>query len=110
MQLAIPKLRTSSNIKSFNTQLNKQGYDLVAWRKRERLSPKDTALLDANNGAGWELASALLRPRNIQVGLVVATVLEYLARYLALLEGSQNDQFACTTEVSSMTSDTTYRS
>lgn len=67
VQLTIPKLRTAASIKSFNSQLKRYDYDLLAWRDNARLSARDTVLLDANNGAGWDLASALLRPRKIQV-------------------------------------------
>lgn len=67
MQLALPKLRSSTSIKKFNNQLKEHRYDLMSWQESERLSARDTALLDANYGAGWNLAEALLRPRNIQV-------------------------------------------
>ena len=67
MQLALPKLRSSTSVKKFNNQLKEHRYDLMSWQESERLSARDTALLDANYGAGWNLAEALLRPRNIQV-------------------------------------------
>lgn len=106
MQLAIPKLRTAANIKAFNTQLRKQGHDLMAWKQAERLSQKETALLDAADGAGWDLASALLRPRNIQARLqdpASLDLLEYIhlevdrvratLSWLLMLEGSQTATF-----------------
>ena len=67
MQLALPKLRTDTGLKSFNSSLKSVGYDLTAWRKRAGLSSKDTIVLDADDSAGWQLAEALLRPREIEV-------------------------------------------
>lgn len=67
MQLALPKLRSSSGLKAFNSSLESVEYDLMAWRRRAGMSPKDTAILDADASAGWELAEALLRPRQIEV-------------------------------------------
>ncbi len=67
MQLAVPKLRSSSGLKAFSKALQAYRCDLDAWRERERLSPAQTALLDAEDGAGWELAQALLRPRKLEV-------------------------------------------
>lgn len=75
LQLAIPKLRVSANIKTFNTQLKKFKYDLMAWRNSEGLSAKETAVLDANSGAGWNLAAGLLRPRDIKVQLYIRPLL-----------------------------------
>ena len=42
--------------------------DLDEWRARERLPPAQTAALDADSGAGWDIARALLRPRKLQAG------------------------------------------
>lgn len=67
MQLSIAKLRTGNGLKAFNTALKAVGFDLMAWRRKARLSPKDTTILDADDGSGWQLAEALLRPRKIQV-------------------------------------------
>lgn len=36
------------------------------WRHQAKLPPKESALMDADNGAGWELAESLLRPRAIK--------------------------------------------
>ena len=36
------------------------------WRIQAKLPPKESVLLDADNGAGWELAESLLRPRAIK--------------------------------------------
>ena len=78
MQLALPKLRSAASIKKFNNQLKEHRYDLMSWQESERLSSRDTALLDANYGAGWNLAEALLRPRNIQVCNFVLHGMAYL--------------------------------
>lgn len=67
MQLALGKVRSGSGLKAFNTALESVDYDLSAWRRRANLSSKDTAILDADDSAGWELAEALLRPRSIEV-------------------------------------------
>lgn len=67
MQLAVPKLRSTSALKTFNKSFQACKCELDAWRERERLAPAQTALLDADDGAGWELAQALLRPRKLEV-------------------------------------------
>lgn len=67
MQLALPKLRTGTGLKSFNSSLKSVAFDVKAWRRRANLSSKDTAILDADDSAGWDLAEALLRPRMIDV-------------------------------------------
>jgi hypothetical protein len=40
--------------------------NLDAWRERERLPDSQLTVLDAEDGAGWDLARALLRPRKLQ--------------------------------------------
>ena len=35
------------------------------WRVRAMLPARQTVLLDANDGEGWDLAEALLRPREV---------------------------------------------
>ena len=66
MQLALPSLRTNSGLITFNRSLKRCGYDLFLWRdlNRGQLSRSKTAVLDAGDGAGWDLARALLRPRS----------------------------------------------
>ena len=66
MQLAIPRLRTVSSLKTFNQQFRKAGYNLQTWLKRQDFTPQETAILDMDGGAGWNIAGALLRPRGIQ--------------------------------------------
>jgi len=65
MQLAMPSLRTNSGLQGFNRGLKKYKYDLYRWRdaNKGQLSRSKTAVLDAGDGAGWELAAELLRPR-----------------------------------------------
>jgi len=65
MQLAMPSLRTNSGLQGFNRGLKKFKYDLNKWREANKgqLSRSKTAVLDAGDGAGWELAADLLRPR-----------------------------------------------
>ena len=67
MQLAVPKLRTTSALKTFNKSFQACKCDLEAWRERERFAPAQSTLLDADDGAGWDLAQALLRPRKLEV-------------------------------------------
>ena len=65
MQLALPSLRTNSGLVTFNKGLKRCGYDLFLWRdaNKGQLTASKTVVLDAGDGAGWELARALLRPR-----------------------------------------------
>jgi|UniRef100_A0A7S0PM95 serine/threonine protein kinase len=65
MQLAMPSLRTNSGLQGFNRGLKKFKYDLYKWREANKgqFSRSKTAVLDAGDGAGWELAAELLRPR-----------------------------------------------
>ena len=74
MQLAVPRLRSASNLQKFNTALMAAGHDLAAWRVRANLPAKETAILDADNAAGWQLAEALLRPRKIVTDEETGTV------------------------------------
>jgi hypothetical protein len=63
--MGIPQLRTPAAQRTFNTDLEKCGYDLDLWR---RTSPKadkcDFELMDRSKGAGWDLACKLVRPRD----------------------------------------------
>ncbi len=63
MQLAIPSLRTDNNLIAFNRKLKDANYDLRRWRAEELRSSKVSRdleegleLLDAEGGAGWDLA------------------------------------------------------
>ena len=74
MQLALGRVRTSTGLMAFNKALKHNNFDLMAWRRRAALPAKETAVLDADDGAGWELAEALLRPREIDVDAETGTV------------------------------------
>ena len=74
VQLALSKVRSDSGLKAFNSALQKASFDLTAWRKRAGLAAKETTVLDFDDGAGWELAEALLRPRQIDVDPETGTV------------------------------------
>ncbi|KAG2447430.1 hypothetical protein HYH02_007756 [Chlamydomonas schloesseri] len=68
LQLAVPSMRTDRALRAFNANYGpKYKYDLAAWRKGVNLYPRDCALLDANDGLGWDLLQSLLAPRHIQV-------------------------------------------
>ena len=66
MQLGIAKLRSAAGLRAFSMALARCDHNLDRWRANERLHPVSTAVLDADDGAGWDLAEALLRPRKIQ--------------------------------------------
>ena len=68
MQLALPKLRSAGALRAFNKQFQAMRCDLNEWRARERLPASQSAALDIDDGAGWDLAQALLRPRKLEVG------------------------------------------
>ncbi|PNW72528.1 hypothetical protein CHLRE_16g688526v5 [Chlamydomonas reinhardtii] len=68
LQMAVPSMRTDRALRAFNASYGtKYKYDLAAWRKGVNLYPRDCALLDANDGLGWDLLQSLLAPRHIQV-------------------------------------------
>ncbi|KAG2422260.1 hypothetical protein HXX76_016174 [Chlamydomonas incerta] len=68
LQMAVPSMRTDRALRAFNASYGpKYKYDLAAWRKGVNLYPRDCALLDANDGLGWEMLQSLLAPRHIQV-------------------------------------------
>lgn len=58
---------TAARLQSFHASFKRCRYDLTRWRTVSALSPAATAALDADGGAGWQLAEALLRPRKVQV-------------------------------------------
>lgn len=63
LQMAVPQLRSTANIRLFNNQLRTFDQDLDAWRKFNGRS-MDFTLLDRNNGAGWDLAQKLVAKRD----------------------------------------------
>lgn len=53
LQLCLPPLRAPRGLNLFKTEYERAGYDLEAWREACRwISKRDTAVLDADNGAG----------------------------------------------------------
>lgn len=63
MQMCVPQLRSTTNIRQFNNQLRNFEQDLEAWRRYNGRS-MDFTQLDRNNGAGWDLAKKLLAKRD----------------------------------------------
>lgn len=70
LQMAVPELRSPTAQRSFNSELAKCGDGgLEAWRRTVtstrggRQIGYDFSLLDADGGAGWDLAKGLLAPR-----------------------------------------------
>lgn len=66
LQLSLPFLRSSSSIKNWKQTMIRLKHDIKEWREKAKLSSRQTALLDANDGAGWDLVEALLQPREIE--------------------------------------------
>lgn len=63
MQMSVPQLRSTQNIRQFNNQLRNFDQDLESWRKYNGRA-MDFTQLDRANGAGWDLAKQLLAKRN----------------------------------------------
>lgn len=66
LQLGLPFLRSPTSLKNWKATFARCGYDVDEWRARSGLSAKQTALLDADDGLGWDLAAGLLRPRDVE--------------------------------------------
>ncbi|KAH7291102.1 hypothetical protein KP509_29G000600 [Ceratopteris richardii] len=64
MQLSLKSLRHDTGLQTFNSELKRNGFNLKRWRANCRHSNDEFMFLDADGGAGWELASALLQPRH----------------------------------------------
>jgi hypothetical protein len=60
MQLAAPALRPADKLDGFLAQLDAVGCDLGAWRETSDAGGLSAPALDADGGAGWDLAAALL--------------------------------------------------
>mmetsp|Transcript_415 Transcript_415/g.613 ORF Transcript_415/g.613 Transcript_415/m.613 type:complete len:198 (-) Transcript_415:543-1136(-) len=63
LQMVFAPLRSDNALIVFNRRLRKEwGYSLETWRKNERSKLYDEGfkILDANNGAGWDLLNRLL--------------------------------------------------
>ena len=98
MQLALPSLRTNSGLVTFNKSLKRCGYDLFLWRdaNKGQLSRSKTVVLDAGDGAGWDLARQLLRPRAYDEDAEVAAA---VARNKARKGKSDDDDDDAQTEL-----------
>ena len=53
-------------VQGFHKSFKRCRYDMKRWRTISTLQPHHTAVLDADGGAGWDLAEMLLRPRHVQ--------------------------------------------
>ena len=49
------------------TACRSTGHSLAIWRANAGLKPAECEALDRDHGSGWNLAAALLRPRQVQV-------------------------------------------
>lgn len=66
--LVLPQLRTHRGLAAFLKEFEKSNYDLDCWRAGcSWVNARDLRLLDDDEGAGWALARALLRPRAVEV-------------------------------------------
>lgn len=62
LQMACVTLRTPMGQKSFKSELEGVGYDLMKWRENTRLRP-NLEVLDTDGGKGWDLATKLICER-----------------------------------------------
>jgi len=62
LQLAVPRLRTDVALKRFRDELEACGGELMTWREQKGATGDDM-LLGLDDGAGWDLAAALMCPR-----------------------------------------------
>ena len=67
LQISVPTFRTDAGLRRFAQGFERCEYDLAKWREQygRKLRASDTAVLDAEDGAGWELLGDLLRPRDL---------------------------------------------
>ena len=65
-QLAVPTMCSDRAIKSFISNFERHEHDLQHWRQSATLLSRHTQILDANDGAGWDLLQRMLRPRRIE--------------------------------------------
>ena len=66
LQLGLPFMRAPTTLRNWKNTFARCGYDLEEWRMKSSLSARQTVLLDADDGLGWDLASGLLRPREVE--------------------------------------------
>lgn len=93
MQMAVKRLRPRGKFREFRRQLEACEYDLDAWREahvKSARQERELWMLDADDGAGWKLASALLIYRSVEssaaalAGKQRPSASEALARYAFL--------------------------
>ena len=66
LQLGLPFLRSQNSLKNWKGTMIRLNHNVGEWRERARLSARQTAVLDDDDGLGWSLVEGLLRPREIQ--------------------------------------------
>jgi hypothetical protein len=68
LQLCIVQLRDKVVLEQFVQQLSTCSLDLATWKTNLcNFSSQETALLDADDGAGWEFASTLICKREMRI-------------------------------------------
>ena len=64
LQTAVPFMRAGDRMRKLKTLMSSEEYDLTTWRERlPDIAQADFALLDEDDGAGWELLCKLIAPR-----------------------------------------------
>jgi len=58
--MCLSSLSSDVQLQRFNRELRRYNYDLLRWKRSRRFHARETTLLDADGGAGWELAAQLL--------------------------------------------------
>ncbi len=61
LQLALPTLRKRAALRAFREDLARRGGCLREWRAHAGLPARETQLLDARGGEGWDLAQVRRR-------------------------------------------------
>ena len=70
LQLCVAQLRDKVILERFIQELSICSLDLKVWRANlNKFSSQETALLDSDNGAGWDFASTLVCARELRVSL-----------------------------------------
>jgi hypothetical protein len=64
VQMSVPQMRSGKALDNFKAQLRSCGEDLIRWRE-EYGDQYDLSLLDHNKAQAWDLATKLIRPRNL---------------------------------------------
>ena len=70
LQLCVAQLRDKVILERFIQELSICSLDLKVWKASlNKFSSQETALLDSDNGAGWDFASTLVCARELRVSL-----------------------------------------